>query len=238
MAALDDLLDSIFDGAAPAAPPLTALRAEFEGWLRASRRFAAFATAYRSKIRAKLRSVRDEGGALDLRAELEAAALLLRDERFTLEYEKYAPSRQRGPDFTATFKTHTPFNVEVRRIRRAELDEGGGEPSGKLIAVLCDKVGQLPPSSINLLWLAAERALASDDLARATVTLHQLADGKAEEFFTRRGFDSAAAFLRQYSRLSGIVVRGAGGCALWLNPPARHAVPPQIATALERLGTL
>ena len=59
--------------------------------------------------------MQDEGGLKDLRAELETAVLLLRDERFTLEYEKYVATKQRGQDFTVTFKTHTPFNVEVRR---------------------------------------------------------------------------------------------------------------------------
>ncbi len=121
MADLDDLLDYIFDGKQPALYP------EFEGWVRGSRRFRAFATSYRGKIRAKLKNVRDEGGMKDLRAELETAALLLREERFTLEYEKYAASKQRGPDFTVTFKTHTPFNVEVRRIRSVELDDGDAE---------------------------------------------------------------------------------------------------------------
>lgn len=234
MAALDDLLDSIFDGEQPA------LHAEFAGWLRASRRFTAFATAYRSKMRAKLKGTRDEGGLLDLRAEWEAAALLLRDERFTLEYEKYAASGQRGPDFTVTYKTHTPFNVEVRRIRPAEAGEpeGAAAQVGKLVAVLCDKVGQLPPSSVNLLWLAAGRDVAAADLERAAAALRQLAEGKAEDYFTRRGFPSAAHFLRRYSRLSGIVVRQPGASVLRLNPLARHAVPAQIATALERLGTL
>src|SRR5215510_10579267 len=106
MSTLDDLLDSIFDGKKPAFYP------DFEEWVRGSRRFRAFAVSYRSKIASKLKNVRDDAGMKDLRAELETAALLLREERFTLEYEKYAALRQRGPDFTATFKTHTPFNVE------------------------------------------------------------------------------------------------------------------------------
>src|SRR6185369_2610002 len=97
---------------------------------------------------------RDENGMNDLRAELETAALLLREERFTLEYEKYAALKQRGPDFTVTFKTHTPFNVEVRRIRSLELDDENAEARiGKLMSVLCEKVRQMPPSIVNLLWL-------------------------------------------------------------------------------------
>ncbi len=230
MTVLDDLLAEIFDGKKPP------LYFEFAAWAQGSRRFKTFAGSNRVKIRAKLRNARDEGGMKDLRAELETAALLLREERFTVEYEKYAPSKQRGPDFTVTFKTHIPFNVEVRRIRSIELDDGDAEArSGKLMAVLCAKVGQMPPGIVNLLWLTAERDIAEADLARAALTLRQLAEGKAEAFFTRRGFVSAAIFLRQYQQLSGVVLRQSGASVLWLNPLARHKTPPEIAAALQRL---
>src|SRR5262245_17849856 len=232
MTTLDDLLDYIFIGKKPA------LYAEFEGWVRGSRRFKAFAISHRDKIRTKLKNVRDDGGMRDLRAELETAALLLREERFTLEYEKYAASRQRGPDFTVTFKTHTPFNVEVRRIRSVEWDDEDTEARiGKLMTVLCDKVGQMPPSIVNLLWLTAERELSEADLARAVTTLRQLAERKVEEFFIRRGFASAADFLKHLRQLSAIVVRQSGGHVLWLNADARHKAPPEIVAAIQRLST-
>ena len=231
MSTLDTLLDELFDSRR------TALRAEFDGWARGSRRFAAFADAYRGKIRAKLRNARDEAGLMDLRAELEAAALLLRDERFTLEYEKYSAAKQRGPDFTVTFKTHTPFNVEVRRLR---VMEAGGDAEARairLVYVLCDKVKQMPPSIINLLWLSADNPPDEADLSAATTTLRQLAERKADDFFARRGFDDAADFLAQYRRLSGVVLRGAGHNIVWLNPLARHKAPPEIATPITRLST-
>ncbi len=231
MTALDDLLDGIFDGKQPA------LRAEFEGWARESRRFKAFAAAYQGKMRAKLRNAHSDDSLKDVRAELETAALLLRDERFTLEYEKYAASKQRGPDFTVTFRTHTPFNVEVRRVRSVELGDGDAEArAGKLMAVLCDKVGQMPPSIVNLLWLIADGAVSEDDLTHAVTTLRQLAERKAEDFFARRGFESAADFLRQYRHLSGIVLHQSGGNVLWLNSLARHKAPPEIVTAIQRIG--
>ena len=230
MPTLDDLLDDIFDGQRPA------LYTEFAGWAQDSRRFRAFAGSQRVKIRAKLRNVRDEEGMQDLRAELETAVLLLREERFTLEYEKYAALKQRGPDFTVTFKTHTPFNVEVRRIRGVELGDGDAEArTGKVMAVLCDKVGQMPPGIANLLWLIAEREISEADLISAAAMLRQLAERKVEDFFTRRGFESAAHFLKQYRQLSGIVLRQSGGNALWLNSLARHKAPPEIVTALQRL---
>lgn len=229
--ALDDLLDELFDGRR------TALYAEFAGWARGSRRFAAFAADYRGKIRAKLRNVRDEAGLADVRAELEAAALLLRDERFTVEYEKYSAAKQRGPDFTVTFKTHIPFNVEVRRVRAGEADGDAEARATRLVYVLCDKVKQMPPSIVNLLWLSADGAPAEADLSAATTTLRQLAERKADDFFARRGFDDAADFLTQYRRLSGVVLRQAGRNTVWLNPLTRHKAPPEIAAAIARLST-
>ncbi len=229
MGAIDDLLNEIFDGSK------RTFYADFEGWVRGSRRYRAFASDYRSKIRAKLKNVRDDEGVNDLRAELEAAALLLREERFAIEYEKYAALKQRGPDLTVTFRTHTLFNVEVRRVRGVELADDSDARSGKLMAVLCDKVGQMPTGIVSLLWLIAERELSETDLTGATATLRQLAESKTEDFFTRRGFASAADFLRQYSRLSGIVLPQPGANVVWLNSLARHKAPPDIVTALQRL---
>lgn len=233
MTDLDELLDYIFDSKNHLLYP------EVEAWVRSSRRFKAFAISYRSKIRSKLNNVRDEGSMKDVRAEVETAARLLREERFTLEYEKYAALKQRGPDFTVTFKTHTPFNVEVRRIRSVELEDGDIDARiGKLMAVVSEKVGQMPPSVVNLLWLIAERKVSEADLTRAVTTLRQLAERKAEDLFTRRGFDSAADFLKHYQRLSGIVLRQSDENMLWLNSLARHKVPPEIARAIQRLESI
>ncbi|HRE47892.1 MAG TPA: hypothetical protein PLD47_09205 [Aggregatilineales bacterium] len=233
MTALDVLLTDLFEGQHPT------LYAEVEGWLKGSRRFRAFVTSYQTKIRAKLRTVRDENGVNDVQAELETAALLLREKRFAIAYETYVATKERGPDFTVTFKTHTPFNVEVRRIRNSELDEAETEvPLGKLMAVLWDKVGQMPASIINLLWLIAERPISEAALTQAVTTLCQLAGHKAEDFFTRCGFESAADFLKYYRRLSGIVVRQRGETRVWLNKTARHKAPPEIVTAIQRLDAV
>jgi hypothetical protein len=216
MTPLDDLLTYIFDETKPA------FYREFEGWVRGSRRFKAFVIEYRSKIRSKLKNMRDEG---DLRAELHAAALLLTEERFTLEYEKYTASKQRGPDFTVTFKTHTPFNVEVRRIESQRVDT-----KSKLMTVVCDKVGQMPPGIVNFLWLVAE--MNETDVKEGAAALRQMAERK-DEFFTRRGFKNAGEFLKQYGHLSGIILRPSG--EVWLNPLSRHKPSPEIVTALKRL---
>ncbi len=230
MTNVDELLAFIFEG------KWHGLAGEFEGWARSSRRFRAFADANKTKIRGKLKNARDQGGLKDVRAELETAFLLLGDERLTLEYERYAALKQRGPDFTVTFKTHTPFNVEVRRIRSIEWDEGTGDArTFKLVTVLLDKVGQMPPSIVNVLWLTTERELSEADLLRALGVLREAAEKKVEEVFVRRGYASAADFINQYRRLSGIVLRAAGEQSLWLNPLAKHPAPPELANAMRRL---
>lgn len=231
MSAIDDLLNDIFDG------PDSPLYAEFEGWARESRRFRAFAATYRAKIRAKLKNARHEGGLDDLRVELETAALLLREERFALEYEKYAALRQRSPDFSVTFKSRTPFNVEVRRIRGGETDgKDAAARANKVVGVLGDKVGQMPPGIANILWLVPEVGISADDVAAAAATLRRLAEHKDNEYFTRRGFISAAEFLRQYARLSAVVLRNPTGNDLWLNSNARHPVPTEIVNAIRRIA--
>jgi hypothetical protein len=230
MSTLDDLLSEIFDS------PQSALYSDFEGWLRESRRFQTFAHVYRAKIRAKLRNARDPGGLLDVRAELATAALLLREESFALEYEAYAAAKQRGPDFTITFKGHTRCNVEVRRVRTTEPDEGDSAArTARLVAVLADKAGQMPPSIVNLLWLIVDEPIGESDLAAAMTTLRQLAERKTEEFFTRRGFESAADFLGRYRRISAVVLRRPEEIIIWPNPIARHPAPPALAAALRRV---
>ncbi len=180
----------------------------------------------------------DEGGLKDLRAELETAALLLKEEHFSLEYEKYAASRERGPDFTITFKTHTLFNVEVRRIGHVEANGRDAEARvAKLMAVMFDKVDQMRPGMANLLWLVDEGEITEADLTHALLILRQLAENKAEDLFIQLGFKSAVDFLQKYRRVSGIVLHEPGENVLWLNSLARFKMPPDIVTAIQRLIT-
>ena len=97
--------------------------------------------------------------------------------------------------------------------------------TGKLMAVLCDKVGQMPPSIVNLLWLASDGELADADITGAAAALRQLAERKDDDFFVRRGFANTGDFLKQYGRLSGIVVRQSSETVVWLNGLARHKPP-------------
>jgi hypothetical protein len=221
MSAIDDLLLTIFEHKRPV------IYADFESWLRASRRFRDFANVYRNKIHAKLKNAKHAGAQDDLRAELQVAALLLSEERFTLEYERYAATKQRGPDFTVNYKGHTAFNVEVRRLP--------SDPS-RVSSVISDKVSQLPPGIINVLWLAGSNGVQESDLETATNDLHKAIDAKQDTFFQKHGHADAVAFAKAYRRLSGIVLQRSNDHTLWLNPQARHSILSDLASTLKRLA--
>jgi hypothetical protein len=212
------------------------LAVQFAHWVEASPRFRAFAETYRDKIRKKVRTITEAEGYRDLQAELATAYFLVLERRFLVEYEKYGVGKQRGPDFSVTYKTHTRFDVEVTRLRRAQA--GAAPEPGKLINTLCVKLKQLPPSMINILVLAADDApYSEDDLTTGLRLLQERAERKDDEFFTRRGFLGARDFLKHYSRLSAIrLIAPDAPPVLRLLPQARHPLPPDLATLLRRLG--
>src|SRR5207237_4742727 len=137
-----------------------ALAVQFAHWVQASPRFRAFAEIYRDKIRKKVRGITEVEGYRDLQAELATAYFLVLERRFLVEYEKYGTGKQRGPDFSITYKTHIRFDVEVTRLRGAQA--GAAPEPSKLAHTLCVKLVQLPPRMINILVLAVGPELAKD----------------------------------------------------------------------------
>ena len=220
-------------------------------WMEESVRFREFVAAYHTKIRKKVRGLRDEEGRGDLLFELATAHRLLQERRFTIEYEKYGVGKQRAPDFVVTYKTNVIFNVEVKRMRAtppaAPAPLGTDTPhaedvrdSNKLINTICAKLGQLPPGTINLLALSADGLVYQEEgVAQAMKLLKQHADRKNEEYFVRRGFTSARDFLHDYQRLSAVLIRrgwddSGAPIALWLNKEAQRPVPNDLYTILRR----
>jgi hypothetical protein len=229
---LDELISYLFGADA------STLSAEVGPRIAASPRFRAFAETYRDKIRKKARGLRDDESRRDLAFELAIALGLLDQRRFALEYESYGAD-QRAPDFRVTFRNGLRFNVEVRRLRGPALASSAPGDVERLVRVVCDKIGQLPPSMINVLILGADGPPStSDALAPAMRWLRDRAAHKDEELFRKRGFAGTRDFLRHYQRLSGILwavgEHGAQRAGLWRNPQARHALPADLATALTR----
>jgi hypothetical protein len=227
---LDELTAHLFGA------DLSVLAAEVGPWLVTSPRFRVFAETYRDKIRKKARGLREDEARRDFAFELAIALRLVEDRRFALEYESYGTG-QRAPDFRVTFRSGTRFNVEVRRLRGPALMPNGPADPARLIRAVCDKLGQMPPSMINVLVLGADQpSSAAEALAPAMVRLQDRAAQKDEVFLEQRGFTGTRDFLRQYQRLSGALwlagERGAFRASLWRNPQARHPLPADLARAL------
>lgn len=227
-AATDQLLESVFGDDDPR------LRTVCAGWIASSRLFRAFFEANATKIRRKLREAGETERLGDVGLELYVAFHLLADRRVNLAYEKYLAEKTRGPDFTATFKGHLVFNVEVRRLRAL------AHPS-KLADVIAEKARQLPPSIPNVLCIGVDSpgAPASIDPAASLAELRRLAEAKRDELFVARGFHDARDFLRAFQRLSALLLiagwdNPAGGRAAFaLNPTARHLLSADVQKLLR-----
>jgi len=209
--------------------PQDPLTVELIAWLAGSSRFRAFAGAYRDKIHKKFRNARDPDAALDVRAELQVAHLLLADRRFEVAFEAHGSGKV-GPDLTVSFRSTRTFDVEVTRHRRVPDVAGTG-------TVLMAKLRQLTPGTPNVVVLAIDGdTAAAVDVASAARALRARADAKDEAFFTARGHDGSRGFYDRYLRLGAVVVwcDGAVGDAratLWTNRSARIPLPDQAARA-------
>lgn len=103
------------------------------------------------------------------------------------------------------------------------------------MTLLADKVGQMPPGVLNLLWLVAAHPLPPDAIPDAMTALRQLAEGKDDAYFIRRDFKNAAEFLNRVRHLSAIVVVQPGSPQVWQHPQARHQLPPDLVNAIRRI---
>jgi hypothetical protein len=236
-AAEEELLLDLFGepGSELAAAPSSVLAQPFAQWLSGSKPFLAFAQAYRSKIRKKLRMCRDVEEARNLECELRTAYVLLQAPRFAVAYEPQTKGRGRSADLAVTFRTHTIFHIEVTRLRASQHEsshdtrgvppmpaEGSaaGEELGELAVssaryasrrladLVCDKAGQLAPDTPNLLWVWNEsQAVQTLDLGQTMQALKRGVEGRDPALYARYGFTKPADFLHQYLRLSALVIQ-------------------------------
>jgi len=233
---VDELVAYLFDGRPhPLAPPVG-------DWLASSRRFTAFVTSFRPKIRKKIRTTRDPESLLDLRLELETACLLLREPSFSLVYEPPPSPRSRGPDFAVSFTTSTLFMLEVTRLRTVEpADPASLRPPEDdwLADTVCSKLGQLLPQRTNVLLVGVEAAdLTREALRAAMLHLQGRAERNDPAIVRRYEFRDRAGFFHGYQRLSELLVRGpqqvGGRLVAWVNPQAKNPLPSRVRTALYR----
>jgi hypothetical protein len=234
-----DLIAYLFESQRSSHAPLSGALA---GWMEASSRFTAFAETYRDKIRKKIRVIREPESLLDLRSELEVAYRLLNDRRLAVAYEPYASAKQRGADFTVTYRSNLAFNIEVARIR-GEESEVGGAASGsaidllrkeeRILRILLDKLEQMQPGMPNLLAIhTREELVRSIDLGRLMRSVKTRAEKKDPSFYAASRYTSPAAFYRDFLHLNGILL-WSSEAQTWANKQAR----PELEGKVLRLVT-
>jgi hypothetical protein len=226
---INELLNYLFD------EPTHPLRPCVSAWVAGSSRFRAFAELYRDKIRRKIRLSGDEESWRDLLCELELAHLLLEHRSLSVEYEKYGVGK-RGPDLTVTYKTHTPFNVEVKRLRSRTTEQPNAAlVSNKLMYAVCDKLSQLPPGVGNVVALIGDDPF-DQKIEPVIKLLKERAERKDDEFLRQRGLGGSQDFFKYYPRLSAILLRAPHSpqATLWLNKEARHPLRAELVTMLRR----
>ena len=232
----DELLSYLFDGK----PNI--LTQPMESWLTSSRRFTAFASAFRDKIRKKLRVTQDPETLYDLRLELETAYLLLQERNLSLVYEPEHTGPGRSPDFAVTFTTSLTFMVEVTRLRGSTNATAQSEEE-RLADAICSKLGQLLPQRGNVLIVGVDSLrLTQSELQALMLRIQQRAEARDTTLWQRYGFRERADFFRHYQRLSEVLVRatqwGSGEpLTAWVNPQAKHPLPSKVRTALYRSHT-
>jgi len=241
---IHELLTYLFDGRSHAlAPPM-------ETWLTSSRRFSAFVTTFRDKIRKKLRTTQDQETLLDLQLELETAYLLLQERSLSLVYEPQHCGQRRCPDFAVTFTTSLTFMVEVTRLRTGQKrtpatpasDNALTTPPGNepLADAVCSKLGQFLAQSSNVLIAGVDSpSPTQNDLQATMLRIQQRAEGNDPTFWQRYGFQERADFFHHYYRLSEVLVRGSQlktdtPMIVWVNPQAKRPLPSRVRTALYR----
>ena len=218
-------------------------------WLERSRRFTAFVTTFRDKIRKKLRVTQDQETLYDLRLEFETAYLLLQERTLSLAYEPEQSKQVRSPDFAVSYTTSLTFMVEVTRLRtvsQAEMSssENGTSLEGERLAdAICSKLGQFLPQRGNVLIVGVDALrLTQNDLQSIMLRIQQRAERNDSGFWSRYGFQDRAEFFRHYQRLSDVLVRRTQWevdqpMVAWVNPQAKHPLPSKARTALYRSHT-
>jgi hypothetical protein len=233
---VNELLAYLFDGQPHSLAP------SMETWLASSRRFTAFVTTFRDKIRKKLRTTQDSETLQDLRLELETAYLLLQEQPFNLVYEAQC-GQARCPDFAVTFTTSLTFMVEITRLRSVLLPDqpfttaAGIEP---LADTICSKLGQMLPQHSNVLIVGVDSLhLTQSELQAAMLRIQQRAERSDATFWQRYRFQDRADFFRQFQRLSEVLVRGMqlqadAPVVAWINPQAKNPLPGKVRTVFHR----
>ena len=192
----------------------------------------------RAKIRKKLRLANTPESRRSLLLELSIARALVADSRCRVEYEKYAPGKERSPDFAVTFRTRTLFHLEATLLQTAHGE--AEDRVEKIIRLVGEKLGQSVPQTLNILAIAtADGFMSEAEVSAAMKSLKQRVERRESGLPARAGFSAPADFFKRFQWLNGILLRSPAAdgespkTLLWANPQSRNPLPPDIGALLQ-----
>jgi hypothetical protein len=115
-----------------------------------------------------------------------------------------------------------------------------GVETRRLADVIIEKSGQLSPRTPNVLlvWVS-DGVVQEAELRQLLAGLKQKVEQRDAGVLARYGVQSPAEFMRNYQRLSLVVVRnlpaesGTTAACLWTNPDAKYPLPEKLRNLLE-----
>lgn len=242
------------DQSTPLAKPL-------QDWMVASKPFLGFVQTYVSKIRKKVRTCQNLEEAYNLYCELRTAYVLLQEPKFALAYEPAGKLPGRSADFAVTFRTHTPFHVEVTRLSVSQMEQQfhvsvqtsavstpadqtdvlQHNESRRLADVVCDKIEQLAPDVPNVVWVWTESSVIHGlDIGQVMADLKRRVEQRNAALYARYGYEKPADFIRYYQRLSAILIQDLPtqgtepSFIWWQHKDVRHPLPAKVPNHLRR----
>jgi hypothetical protein len=226
-----DLISYLFDSKS------TLLSNELLEWIGGSPRFSAFAETYRDKIRKKIRVAHDPKGLLDLRGELGVAYRLLGDKRLDVEYEPYASLEGRGADFAVSYRTNLKFNIEIARMRAAEMEFADTKRNEeRVLRIVLEKLGQMQINMANLLVIHVDEKVAKEiKLGKLMQRIKDKADRGDETFYSHSRYSKPAEFYKNFLRLNGILF-WEPNAQVWINKQAKVGLDEKVLRLVSSIA--
>jgi hypothetical protein len=144
----------------------------------------------------------------------------------------------------------SPQPLEANRRQLAEVNDGPAESadflqryeSRRLADVVCDKLGQLSPSTPNVLWMWVQSKVMQElDIAQLLPALKRRIEQRDADLLARYGLRNPAEFIRNYQRLSVILVQSLLAQevdkhpVVWNNNDAKYPLPNKVRMILGSL---
>jgi hypothetical protein len=160
---------------------------------------------------------------------VEVTRLRLSAQEQQLRAQETATESSAGENGAETLGAHADQEDRAAFVRRNE--------SRRWADVVCDKLGQLAPNTPNVLWMWVQsQAMQEIEIEQLMPVLKRRIEQRDVDLLARYGLRNPADFMRQYQRLSVILVQNlhtpGADPLVWTNNDARYPLPAKVRDIL------